>query len=236
MIKRSLLGFFVLLLFTTSAFPCTNLIVTKGASADGSVYVVYTCDGEFHPRLRIQPAADHKKGEKIEMRNWRNGTKGYIDQVPHTYAVVGPHMNEFQVSIGETTFGGREELTDTTQFLHYWWMMQITLQRAKTAKEAVDVLTGLAEKYGYGSSGESFSIADPNEAWVVEMIGTGPGTGGVVWVARKIPDGYICAHANKSRIGEFPMDDPGNCIYSDNVIDFAIEGKNFYHTRNYQQY
>jgi len=216
-----------ILVFNINTFSCTNFIVTKGASTDGSVMVVYTCDGEFHPHLRIQEAGDYEPGEYIEMRNWRTGQVGKIKQVKHTYAVVGPHMNEYQVSIGETTFGGREELVDTTAFLHYWNLMQLTLQRSKTAREAVGVLTQLVEDYGYGSSGESFSIGDPNEAWIVEMIGAGPSTKGVIWVARRIPDGYVSAHANKSRIGEFPLNDPENCLYSKNVISFAVE-KGYY--------
>ena len=206
---------------------CTNFLVTKGASKDGSVMIVYTCDGEFHPHLRIVPAADHEPGEMIEISSWAKDVTGKIPQAEHTYAVVGPHMNEHQVSIGETTFGGREELHDTTNFMHYWNLMNLTLQRAKTAREAVEVLTGLVEKHGYGSTGESFSIGGPDEAWIVEMIGTGSGTDGVVWVARKVPDGYVSGHANKSRIGTFPKDETENCLYSDNVISFAVK-KGYY--------
>jgi len=225
--KKISLTLSLILISTSFLLACTNFLVTKGASKDGSVMIVYTCDGEFHPHLRYMPAADHPSGEMIELRNWRTGATRKIPQVPHTYAIVGPHMNEYQVSIGETTFGGREELQDTTRALHYWRMMQLTLQRAKTAREAVKVLTGLAEEYGYGSSGESFSIGDPNEAWIVEMIGTGPGRDGAAWVAVKVPDGYVSGHANKSRIGTFPMDDPQNCLYSDNVVSLAIE-KGYY--------
>ncbi len=225
--KKLILSSFLIFISASLAWSCTNFIVTKGASKDGSVMIVYTCDGEFHPHLRLVPAADHAPGEMLEIRNWSNQITGKIAQVPHTYAIVGPYMNEHQVSIGETTFGGREELHDTTKFLHYWNMMTLVLQRAKTAREAVEVLTGLADEYGYGSTGESFSIGDPNEAWIVEMIGTGPGEDGAVWVAMKIPDGYVSGHANKSRIGEFPMDDPENCIYSENVISFAVK-KGYY--------
>ena len=210
-----------------SLLACTNFLVTPGASEDGSVMIVYTCDGEFHPHLRYMPAADYPDGEMIRLRNRYTNSYQEIPQVSHTYAIVGPHMNEFQVSIGETTFGGREELQDTTKALHYWTMMQLTLQRAKTAREAVKVLTSMAEKYGYGSTGESFSIGDPNEAWIVEMIGTGPGEDGAAWVAVKVPDGYVSGHANKSRIGEFSMDDPQNCLYSDNVVSLAVE-KGYY--------
>ncbi len=221
--KKLLLLFSFALITSSVTLACTNFIVTKGASKDSSVMVVYTCDGEFHPHLGITPAGDHPEGEMITLNNWSAGVKGKIPQVDHTYAIVGPHMNEHQVSIGETTFGGREELHDTTKFLHYWDMMHLTLQRARTAREAVKVLTGLAEKYGYGSTGESFSIGGPQEAWIVEIIGTGPGRDGAVWVARKVPDGYVSGHANKSRIGTFPRNDPQNCLYSDNVVSFAVE-------------
>ena len=228
--KKNILLFLIILLQAynvSDTYACTNFIVTKGASKDGSVMIVYTCDGEFHPHLRITPAADYKSGEMLQIEDWSGNVLGTIKQVSHTYAVVGPHMNEYQVSIGETTFGGREELVNPSKFLHYWRLMQLALQRSKTALEAVKTLTGLAEEYGYRSEGESFSIADPNEAWILEMVGTGPGGEGAVWVARRVPNGYICAHANKSRIGEFPLDDPENCLYSKNVISFAIE-KGYY--------
>jgi len=223
--------FFLIVLFQatsiTNVFACTNFIVTKGASKDGSVMVVYTCDGEFHPRLRVVPAADYKPGEMLQIKDWSGNVLGEIKQALHTYAIVGPHMNEHQVSIGETTFGGRAELANPSNLLHYWTLMQLTLKRSKTALEAVKTLTALAEEYGYKSEGESFSIADPNEAWILEMIGTGKKGKGAIWVARRIPDGYVSAHANKSRIGEFPLDDPENCLYSKNVIDFAIK-KGYY--------
>ncbi len=139
----------------------------------------------------------------------------------HTYGIVGFLMNDHQLAIGETTFLGREEMWDKDQPLKYWELMRLALLRAKTAREAIEVITSLVETYGYGSEGESFSIADPNEAWLLEMIGTG-GKGKAVWVARKVPDGYITAHANHARIGEFPMDDPENCLYSENIISLAI--------------
>lgn len=228
---KKLIPLLLLLVFQLSIvsdlYSCTNFIVTKGASKDGSVMIVYTCDGEFHPHLRYVPAADYAVGEMLEIKGWSGNVIGTIKQVPNTYAVVGPHMNEHQVSIGETTFGGREELVNSSKFLHYWTLMQLTLKRSKTALEAVKILTGLADEYGYKSEGESFSIADPNEAWIVEMVGTGEGGEGSIWVARKVPDGYISAHANHSRIGEFPLDDPANCLYSKNVISFATE-KGYY--------
>ncbi len=225
----------LLILFKVSIiselYACTNIIVTKGASKDGSVMVVYTCDGGFHARLRVVPAADHKPGDMIAIKSRNGDTLGLVKQVEHTYAVVGPHMNEHQVSIGETTFGGRKELANPKNLLHYWTLMQLTLKRAKTAREAVEILTSLAEEHGYQSEGESFSIADANEAWILEMIGTGKDSKDVVWVARKIPDGQICAHANKARIGEFPLNDPENCLYSKNVISFATE-KGYYNPKS----
>ncbi len=211
-----------------NVFSCTNIIVTKGASSNGSNMIVYTCDGEFHPHLRITPAAVHEEGDSLNIYNYSGQVLGKIAQVPHTYKVMGySSMNEHQVAMGETTFGGREELLNTDKFLHYWTLMNITLQRSRSAREAIKVLTELVETYGYASSGESISICDKDEAWLLEIIGTGPGGEGAIWVALRIPDGYICAHANKARIGEFPLDDPENCLYSDNVIDFAI-AKGYY--------
>jgi dipeptidase len=205
---------------------CSSFLVTKGASKDGSVIITYTCDGEFHPHLEYIPAQDHEAVATITVRG-RDGTiRGEVKQVAHTYAVVGL-MNEFQLAIGETTFGGRNELRNPEGLLHYFLLMELALQRAKTAREAIEVMAELVEEYGYGSTGESFSLADPNEAWIMEMIGPGPGGKGAHWVALRIPDGYICAHANMSRIGEFPIDDPDNCMYSASVISFA-EQKGYY--------
>ena len=230
--KKNIIITILFVLLVKSAFPCTNIIVTKGASNNQSTMITYLCDGEFHPTYRILPAANHPKGEFINITDYSGNILGRIPQVEHTYKVMGYHnINEFQVAMGETTFGGREELIDTTAFLNYWQLMNITLQRAKTAREAINILTGLVEKHGYASSGESFSIADPNEAWLLEMIGTGPRGKAPVWVAVKIPDGYICAHANKSRIGEFPLNDPDNCLYSKNVISFAIN-KGYYNPKS----
>lgn len=208
---------------------CTNVLVTKGASKDGSTLISYSCDGEFHPRIRILPAADYKPGEMVEIKDW-NGVKGKIPQVPHTYKVVGL-INEFQLAIGETTFGGRPELVNDDAMFHYYPLMLIALQRAKTAGEAIDVITGLVEKYGYASEGESISIADKEEVWLLEIAGTGKGGKGAVWVAMRIPDGMVCAHANMSRIREFPLDDPENVRYSKNVISFAVE-KGYYNPKN----
>jgi dipeptidase len=205
---------------------CTNLLVTKGASQDGSVMITYTCDGEFHPILEYTPAIEHKEGDSLEITDWSGKVRGKMKQVVHTYAVVGL-MNEHQLTISETTFDGREELRNPDGLLHYWDMMQLALQRAKTAREAIRVMTDLVDEYGYRSTGESFSIADTKEAWIMEMIGPDSGGHGAEWVALKIPDGYISCHANKARIGEFPLNDPENCLYSKNVISFAVE-KGYY--------
>lgn len=205
---------------------CTSLLVTKGASTDGSVMITYTCDGEFHPHLDYTPAADHQPGDSFAIESWSGDIKGYVRQVEHTYAVIDL-MNERQLAIGETTFGGREELRNKEGLLGYWDLMFLALQRAKTAREAIEVMTDLVAEYGYNSTGESISFADTEEAWILEIIGMGEGNKGAVWVAVKVPDGYIAAHANKARIGEFPSDDPENCIYSENVISFAIE-KGYY--------
>ncbi len=201
---------------------CTNLLVTKGASEDGSVMITYTCDGEFHPHLEYIPAADHEPEDSLEITEWSGKVRGKIKQVRHTYAVVGM-MNEHQLAISETTFDGREELRDSTGLLHYWDLIELALKRAKTTRGAIKVMTDLVAEYGYRSTGESFSIADTKEVWILEMIGPGPGGEGAIWVAVKIPDGYISCHANKARIGEFPLDDPENCLYSENVISFAVD-------------
>ncbi|HUU95019.1 MAG TPA: C69 family dipeptidase [Phycisphaerae bacterium] len=214
------------LLAGARAEACTNLLVTKGASADGSLIITYTCDGEFHPHLRYSPAADYEPGEVLEIKDWGGNVRGKIKQVPHAYAVVGL-MNEHQLAISETTFDGRQELQNPDGLLHYWDLMGLALQRAKTAREAIKVMTDLVAEYGYRSTGECISIADTQEAWILEIIGPGPGGKGAVWVARRIPDGYISCHANKARIGEFPLDDPENCLYSASVISFAVE-KGYY--------
>lgn len=220
--KTSIAASALMLLAASAATACTNLLVTRGASADGSVMITYTCDGEFHPHMRYLPPEDHEPGDSLEIRGWGGRLHGKIAQVPHTYGVVDL-MNEKQVVIGETTFTGREELRDPDGLLHYWWLMRIALQRAATAREAVEVIGELVAEYGYASTGESISIGDPDEAWLMEIIGKGPGRRGAVWVAVRIPDGKICAHANQARIREFPLDDPENWLYEDEVIDLAIE-------------
>jgi dipeptidase len=209
-----------------SASGCTNILVTKSASADGSVIVTYSVDGEFLPALRYTPAADHQEGELYEVKGWDGVVRAKIPQPAHTYAVTGI-MNEHQLAIGETTFDGREELENGDGAIAYWTLMQLALQRARTAREAITVMADLVAEWGYRSTGESFSIADPNEAWIMDMIGPGPGGKGALWVAVRVPDGMVSAHANKSRIGAFPLHDPANCLYAPNVIDFAVE-KGYY--------
>jgi dipeptidase len=227
------LFFIIVLLGMVSLFQplgaCTSVLVTKGASEDGSTMISYSCDGEFHPHIRMIPAADHKPGSMVEVRDWR-GLKGKIPQVPHTYKVLGL-MNEHQLAIGETTFEGRLELRNPDGMFHYYALMLFALQRARTAREAVTVMTDLVEKYGYASEGESISIADKEEVWLLEIVGTGKGGKGAVWVAVRIPDGMVCAHANMSRIREFPLDDPENVRYSKNVISFAKE-KGYYNPKD----
>ncbi len=205
-------------------FSCTNFLITKGASADSSTMITYAADSHvLYGELYYRPAMDYKPKTKFKVYEWDTGEYlGTISQVSHTYAVVG-NMNEHQLAIGETTYTGREELQDTTAILDYGSLMYITLQRASTAREAIIIMDELLSEYGYYSTGESFSISDPDEVWIMELIGKGVGNKGAVWVARKVPDGYICGHANQSRIATFPLDDPENCLYSEDVISFARE-------------
>ena len=203
---------------------CTNYLITKGASKDGSTMITYSADShDLYGELYFTPAAHHQPGTMVDIYEWDTGKfLGQIKQVPHTYSVVGL-MNEHQLSIGETTWGGRKELKDPKAIVDYGSLMFIALQRAKTAREAIKVMTDLVAEYGYYSSGESFSIADPNEVWIMEMISKGPDNKGAVWVARKVPDGYISGHANQARIRQFPMNDKENCLYAKDVISFARE-------------
>lgn len=219
---KSLVLSAAMLLASSGAFACSNLIVGKKASVDGSVMVSYNADdyGMFG-HLCHYPAGAHPKGTMRQIYDWDSGVyHGEIEEAPVTYNVIG-NINEFQLSIGETTYGGREEMVDSTGILDYGSLIYVTLQRAKTAREAISVMTSLVEKYGYNSEGETFSICDPNEAWIMEMQGTGAGSKGVVWVAMRIPDDAICAHANQSRIGKFNMKDKKNVLYSKNVISYA---------------
>lgn len=212
----------ILLSFAAAAMACTNLIVGKKASTDGSVMCSYSADdyGMF-AGLHHSAAGKHAKGETIRITDWDTGEfHGIIPQAAETYNVIG-NINEYQVAIGETTYGGREEMVDTTGILDYGSLIYIALERSKTAREAITVMTTLTEKYGYCSEGETFTICDPNEAWIMEMMGTGPGSHGVVWVAVRIPDNAICAHANQSRIGKFKQYDKKDVLYSKNVISYA---------------
>ena len=207
-----------------NAFACTNLIVGKNASADGSTIVSYSADSYgLFGELYHYPAATYKKGTLLDVYEWDTGKYlGKIEQARQTYNVIG-NMNEFQVTIGETTFGGRPELVDSTGVIDYGSLIYIGLQRSRTAREAIKIMTDLVQEYGYYSSGESFTIADPNEIWIMELIGKGPGIRGAVWVAVRVPDDCISAHANQSRIHQFDMNDKENCLYSPDVISFARE-------------
>jgi len=201
---------------------CTNILVTKGASEDGSSLITYACDGRFHATLRGRPTADHPAESMREIRNWIGELRGSIPEVAHTYAVVGL-MNEHQLAISETTTTGRKELQNPDGLLHYWDLMQLALERARTAREAIEVMTSLVAEHGYRSTAESFSIADPQEVWLMEMIGKGPGREGAIWIAMRVPDGSIAAYANGMRIRTFPTDDPESCRYAPDVVDFAVE-------------
>ena len=214
----------MLMAATLRSSACTNLIVGPKASADGSVIVSYSCDDYgAYGFLSFLPRGKHKKGEMRALYHYEtNNFLGEIPEARETYQVVGL-MNEFQLTIHETTFGGREELCDTTGLLDYGSLMYVTLQRAKTAREAIRMMARLVEDYGYQSEGESFTIADPTEVWIMEMIGKGPGQRGAVWVAQRIPDDCISAHANQSRIHRFPLHDKDNCLYSKDVISVARE-------------
>ncbi|OQX97947.1 MAG: dipeptidase, partial [Bacteroidetes bacterium 4572_117] len=232
MIKKNflylLLSASIILLPMGKINACTNFLVTKGASTDGSTMITYAADSHvLYGELYHWPAADYPANSWLDIYEWDTGKYlGKIKQVAHTYNVVG-NMNEFQVAIGETTYGGRSGLSDPEGIMDYGSLIYVTLQRAKTAREAIKIMTDLVAEYGYYSSGESFSIADPNEVWIMEMIGKGKENKGAVWVARKIPDGYISGHANQARIRQFPLDDPDNCLYAPDVISFARE-KGYY--------
>ena len=207
------------------ADACTNLIVTKGASADGSTMITYNADShEFYGELVLIPGGSFPAGARREIIEGDSRKfLGWIPQAPLTYWVVG-NINEHQVSTGETTFTGRDELKpDPPIGIDYVSLMNLGMERAKTAREAIKVMTDLVTEYGYASTGESISVADPNEAWILEIIGKGKGVKGAAWVARRVPDGYISAHANQARIRQFPQSDPANCLYSKDVISFARE-------------
>ncbi|MCX6253605.1 MAG: C69 family dipeptidase [Bacteroidia bacterium] len=249
---KKLLATFIMILLAgilheqiTSA--CTNFLVTKGASVNGSTMITYSADShQLYGELYYWPARDYPQGSFLDVYEWdTHKYMGKIRQVAHTYSVVG-NMNEHQLAIGETTYTGNTSLIDTTGIIDYGSLIYITLQRAKNAREAIRVISDLVSEYGYASSGESFSIADPNEAWIFEIIGRGPGKKGGIWVARRIPDGYISGHANQARIQTFPLatgkknsiainskdlkrifDPIVECVYANDVIDVARVNKLF---------
>jgi len=213
---------FSLMATAVKGYACTNVIVTKGASADGSCMVSYAADSHWlYGELYSTKAGNYNPGAMLDITEWdTHRPLGQITQVAHTYRTMG-NMNEHQLIIGETTWGGREEQVDTTGIMDYGSLIYITLQRARTAREAIQTIVALANEYGYPSEGETFSIADTEEAWIMDLVGKGSDDKGIVWVARRIPDGYICAHANQSRITTFPQDDPDNCLFAPDVIDYA---------------
>ena len=228
--KRLLLTF-ALLVGTATAFACTNFIVTKGASTDGSVMVTYAADSHQLYGALYKHNGGKQKAKMLAVNEWDTGRYlGLIEQIPTTYSTVS-NMNEHSLIITETTYGGRHELFDDKGIMDYGSLIYIALQRAKTAREAIAVIVELANRYGYASSGESFSIADENEAWIMELIGKGSKLDdkgnntrkGIVWVARRIPDGYVSGHANQARITTFPLNDKENCLYAPDVISFARE-------------
>ncbi len=228
-----------LAIWGSNAFACTNFLVTPGASVNGTAMITYAADAHvLYGELYFKPAADYPPGTMLDVYEWdTNKFLGRIPQLSHTFSTVG-NMNEHQVAIGETTYGGRSELRDSTGIVDYGSLIYITLQRARTAREAIKIMGELVAEYGYASSGESFSIADPNEVWIMELIGKGNEMvtengktynkyKGAVWVAVRIPDGYVSGHANQARIQQFPLDDPENCLYAPDVISFARE-KGYY--------
>ena len=223
-IRRLIFSVVCMAAAVADALACTNLIVGKNVSADGSTIISYSADSySLFGELYHYPAGMHKKGTMMNVYEWDTGKYlGQIEQARQTYNVVG-NMNEFQLTIGETTFGGRPELVDTTGVIDYGSLIYLGLQRSRTAREAIKVMTELVQEYGYYSSSESFTIADPNEVWIMEMIGKGPGVRGAVWVAVRVPDDCISAHANQSRIHQFDMNDKENCMYAPDVISFARE-------------
>ncbi len=224
--RRVFLSIFAfLVLIFKMVFSCTSVVVTRGATVDGSVLNSYLCDGEFIPPFRVIPPADHKPGEMEEVKLWRGGSLR-IPYPPHTYRVVGL-MNENQVSIGETTFGGRKELGRYKGGLGYPHLMRLALERARTAKEAIRIIVDLANRYGYSGPGETFSIADKREVWLLEFVGRGEKEKGIVWVARRVPDGHVSVHANQARIREIDFHDSENFMFSPDVVDFAVR-KGYY--------
>lgn len=244
--KKIILMMALIAIGVAQANACTNFLVGKKASADGSTIISYSADSYWlYGALYHYPAAKYPAGTKLNVNEWDTGKYlGEIDQVAETYNVIG-NMNEWQVTIGETTYGGREELVDTTGIMDYGSLIYISLQRSKTAREAIYNMVTLVAQYGYCSEGESFSIGDPDEIWIMEMIGKGPGRKGAVWVARRIPDDCVSGHANQARITTFPLESKKDkttissknlkriyepqitTIYSEDVIKLAREKKYF---------
>ncbi|MGM9788562.1 MAG: C69 family dipeptidase [Candidatus Cryptobacteroides sp.] len=219
--KLSIIIASIMLLSTSISEACTNIIVSRGASKDGSCMISYAADSHWlYGELYFHPRADHKAGSPLQIVEWDSQRPlGSISQVAHTYQTMG-NMNEHQLIIAETTWGGRESQINKDGIMDYGSLIYIALQRCRTAREAIDCIVELANSYGYPSEGETFSIADTQEAWIMDLVGKGEEKG-IVWVARRIPDGYICAHANQARICTFPLNDPENCLYAPDVIDFA---------------
>jgi len=207
-----------------TALACTNFLASRGATVDGSTLITYSADAYFFfGSMHEARAATHAPGSVRRVYDWHTRKfRGEIAQVPRTYTVIGS-MNEHQVVVAETTFGGRRELVNPEGIIDYGSLMQIALERARTAREAIEIMTTLVATYGFGSAGESFSIGDPNEVWIMEMIGMGPGRTGAVWVAKRVPDGYVSAHANHARITTFSQNDPENVLFHPEVISFARE-------------
>ena len=241
--KKLLLIIITFLLMVNISIACTNFIITKGASKDNSCMASYACDShDIYGELYFWPAQDHTEGSQVRIVDWITGKYlGSIPQVQHTYRVIG-NMNEHQVVVTESTWGGREELTDSTGIIDIGSLIYLTLQRAKDAREAIRTFHFLVSEYGYYSTGETFTIIDKNEAWILDLIGKDHGKKGAVWVARKIPDGYISGHANQARITNFPKENKKTsissddinkdkflyipeleCIYASDVIRFAVE-------------
>ena len=224
--KRIFLSLLAVCGLALPSLACTNFIVGKNASTDGSVMCTYNADsyGMFIGLCHF-PAGKHEPGAMRQIYDWdTNKYHGAIAEAPETYNVIG-NINEYQVTIGETTFGGREEMVDTTGIMDYGSLIYVALQRSKSAREAIRVMTQLVEQYGYNSEGETFTICDPNEAWIMEMMGCGSNRKvskeRTVWVAMRIPDDCICAHANQSRITRFNMKDKNNVMFSKNVVAYA---------------
>jgi len=214
----SILLIVVLTLGIEKSQGCTNFLISRGATKDGSVMITYAADSHvLYGELYYWPSRNWPTGTMLDVYDWDSGKfMGRIPQVSHTYSVTG-NMNQFQVAIGETTFGGRGELYDSTGIVDYGSLIYITLQRAKSAREAILTFSQLTSDFGYASSGESFSISDANEVWILELLGKGPANRGAVWVARRIPDGYICGHANHPRITTFPLADGKKSITSKEI-------------------